>query len=139
MSKYQSKTVVRRQLKKLGLVTSNRKLSKIMTVCNVLKNKRHLKPYKMNNYHALTEEDYSPRVYACEELLKIFNEDFNFITNLITSNEVTFHINGCVNRHNCKIWESKLSNDICIKSHLSPKVYVWVGLTYSGVICSVFL
>jgi len=42
---------------------STKKMSKIMNVYhmmvrNVLKNKIHLKPYKINYYHALTEVDY---------------------------------------------------------------------------------
>ena len=75
----------------------------------------------------------------CEELLKMFNEDKNFITNLTTSDKATFHVKGYVNRHNCKIWGSEPRNGICIKSHSSLKVYVCAGVTCSGVIGPYFL
>ena len=58
--------------------TSTRKNFKIFNVChmtihNILKKNLKLKPYKINYYHALSEEDYAHRAYICEELLKMSN------------------------------------------------------------------
>ena len=57
------------------------------------------------------------------------NEYINFIRNLITVNKATFHVKVYVNSHNCRIWESKPSDRVCIKSYSSPKINVYATVT----------
>jgi hypothetical protein len=44
--------------------------------------------------------------------------------------EVTFHVNGVVNRYNCRIWGSQNSHVTCELEKGSPKVNVWAGLMH---------
>jgi hypothetical protein len=44
------------------------------------------------------------------------------------TDEATFHVNGCVNRHNCRIWGSEQPNKIHEYVRGSAKVNVWCGL-----------
>ena len=47
-------------------------------------------------------------------------------------------MNGCVNRHNCRIWGTQQPNEIHEYVQGSPKVNVWCGLLYDRVICPFF-
>ena len=128
-------------IKKLNELISTliRKIFKIVNVChmtvrNILKNNLKLKPYKINYYHVLSEEDYAHHVHTCGELLKIPNADVNIIRNLITFDETTFYVKDYVNRHNCRIWRSEPPDGVCIKSQSSPKADVWGAVTCYGLI-----
>ena len=50
-----------------------------------------------------------------------------------------FYVNGCVNRHNCRIWGTQQPNEIHEYVRGSPKVNVWCGLLYDRVIGPFFL
>jgi hypothetical protein len=45
-----------------------------------------------------------------------------------------FYVTGCVNRHNCRIWETQQPNEIHEYVRGSPNVNVWCGLLYDRVI-----
>jgi hypothetical protein len=97
----------------------------------LLRKKLHYIPYKIQYYQKLFDEDYQSRVLACESILEKASEINGFYDRLITSDECTFHLDGFVNRHNCRIWGSEKPEPISIKEHSSPKVNVWVGLSSS--------
>ena len=62
------------------------------------------------------------------------DEDENFIRRICFSDEATFYVNGCVNRHNCCIWGTQQPNEIHEYVRGSPKVNVSCGLLYDRVI-----
>ena len=88
--------------------TSTRSLASLVgashtTVHTILLHHLHLKPYKIQVHQKLDEEDFSLRVAACEEMLQRIQDDQEFLQKLITSYESSFHLDGVVNRHNCRI------------------------------------
>jgi hypothetical protein len=99
----------------------------------LLRKTLHYVPYKIQCYQRLFDEDFHNRALACEEILKKAAEVDGFFNKLITSDESTFHVNGVVNRHNCRIWGSQKPEPLSIKEHSSPKVNVWVGLSHSKI------
>jgi len=62
------------------------------------------------------------------------DEDETFLQRTCFSDEATFYVSGCVNRHNCHIWGAQQPNEIHEYVRGSPKVNVWCGLLYNRVI-----
>ncbi|XKL64495.1 hypothetical protein PGB90_004581 [Kerria lacca] len=58
----------------------------------------------------------------------------DFETNLIFSDEATFHVSGHVNRHNCIIWGMEKHTEIQEHVRDSPKVNVWCAATPDGIV-----
>jgi len=72
-------------------------------------------------------------------MLNAIDEDETFLRRIFSSDEATFYVNGCVNRHNCRIWGTQQPNEIHEYVRGSPKVNVWCGLLYDRVIGPFFL
>ena len=98
-------------------------------VHKVLKHDLKLFPYKIQVTQELHEEDFSLRVSMCETLLEKTEEDENFLEKIIFSDESTFRLDGIVNRHNCRIWGEEKPGETFQRSHSSPKVNVWMGIS----------
>ncbi|KAG8266487.1 hypothetical protein J6590_070865 [Homalodisca vitripennis] len=60
-------------------------------------------------YHVqqLSEDDYDRRVEFCELVMRKCDDNRDFLTNILFSDEATFFLNGNVNRHNCRYWASE--------------------------------
>ena len=67
-------------------------------------------------------------------MLNAIDEDETFLRRISFSDEATFCVNGCVNRHSCHIWGTKQPNEFHGYVRGSPKVNVWCGLLYNRVI-----
>uniref|UniRef100_A0A1B6BYI4 Tc1-like transposase DDE domain-containing protein n=1 Tax=Clastoptera arizonana TaxID=38151 RepID=A0A1B6BYI4_9HEMI len=65
-------------------------------------------------------------------LAKIDENDF--LKNVIFSDVATFHVNGTVNRHNCRMWGSQPPHEFIEHQRDTPKVNVWCGLMHDRVI-----
>jgi hypothetical protein len=50
------------------------------------------------------------------------------------SNKATFHVNGIVNRYNCRIWSSQNPYVRCELERGSPIINVWAGLMHDKLI-----
>ena len=68
-----------------------------------------------------------------ETLLEKFEEDFSYLQKLVFSDESTFYLNGCVNRHNCRIWGTEPPKETIDRVHSSPKVNVWMAMSASRI------
>lgn len=95
---------------------------------SILRQHLGMKPYKLQLHQRLSDEDKAARVSACQTMLEK-NEENGFFENLITSDEAVFHLNGMVNRHNCRIWSTEKPKPCLIKEQSSPKVVVWIGMS----------
>ena len=69
----------------------------------ILRHELGLKPFKLQLHQRLSEEDMAARVVACQAIL-LKHEEESILDHLITSDAATSHLNGIVNRHNCRIW-----------------------------------
>lgn len=92
-----------------------------------------LHAYKIQVHHKLEPEDYSHRVSMSQELLSKIGQDKSFLSRIVFSDESTFRLDGSVNRHNCRIWGLEPPSEFVTKSHSSPKINVWMGLSASGI------
>lgn len=117
---------VRRASRELGIPKS--------TVHDVLHKRLRLRAYKIQLVQKLQPNDLPARYdFASNMLLKIDNDN-GYLQKVVFSDESTFHINGIVNRHNCRIWGSENPRVVREMERGTPKINVWCGLTYETVI-----
>ena len=88
-------------------------------------------PYSLCIFHQLFEEDLAGRRAFFEEMLQVIENDYNFLQQLLFSDEAVFHRSGEVNQHNWYDWSSDNPSFIVMKPLQSPKIVVWMGV-WSG-------
>lgn len=114
---------------------STRKRSSVLNVPRtslnrILHKDLRLHPYKIQIVQALMPQDPGTRLQFANEMI----EKFTSYANIFFSDEAHFHLNGDVNRQNCRYWSDtnpKLKHQ---KPLHSPKVTVWAALSARGVI-----
>ncbi|KAJ4432694.1 hypothetical protein ANN_21317 [Periplaneta americana] len=91
------------------------------TVNDVMRKRLKLHPYKIQLLHAIKPLEKLLRAEFAATMLKRIDDKSEILANIFFSDEATFHVNGCVNRHNCVIWGSE--NPHVIHEHIrdSPK------------------
>ncbi|KAJ8941271.1 hypothetical protein NQ318_016936 [Aromia moschata] len=70
----------------------------------ITKHKYH--PYHIQLHQELLNVDFPRREAFCQWALEMLNQDVDFFTRVMFSNEATFHKNGFVNRHNCHSYDT---------------------------------
>lgn len=86
-------------------------------------------PYGIRLTQELNEADYALRLDFCEEMEKITRDDPNFLKIVCFTDESTFHLNGYVNRHNCRYWCQQNPNEYRQAHTQYPqKLNVWAGI-----------
>ena len=95
-----------------------------------------LKYYKPRRYKQLNEDDPDRRLEFCETWEEHVRADAQFYQKIIWSGEARFHINGCVNTHNCAIlpYESTIETE----KEDSSSITVWGAIWHEDVIGPVF-
>lgn len=95
------------------------------SVHRILRNSCHLYPYKIQLVQELTEADKEVRREFAAWLLN----NSSLIPNILWSDEAYFHLNGDINRHNCRIWSVAKPEEVLPISLHPQKVCVWMGFT----------
>lgn len=101
-------------------------------VHEILKKDLRFHPFKIQIVQALKPNDYIMRKNFCETML----ERFRTVNTIFWSDEAHFHLNGSVNKQNCRYW-SPIGQNPRIKHQKplhSPKVTVWCALGSRGII-----
>lgn len=101
------------------------------------KNKFH--PYKLQIVQQLNVGDYAARVAFAEEILHKIANSPDYLRYLMFSDEAHFHLDGAVNRHNCRYWSDENPKWIAEKPLHSPRTTVWAAIWSSGVIGPFFI
>ena len=70
------------------------------SLIRILHNDLHLHPYKIQMVQELKPQDHAHRLQFANEML----ERFTSFTNIFFSDEAHVHLNGHVNRQNCRYW-----------------------------------
>ena len=104
------------------------------TTHRLLKNTLCLTPYKISVHHSLTEVDCEERIAFCQWLKQKCDLFDDFLNNIWFSDEAHFHLNGQVNRQNCRFWGKTPPDEVLQKPLHSPKVTVWCALSGQGII-----
>jgi Helix-turn-helix domain (DUF4817) len=118
------------------LTMNNNKIStrKIAQTLNMSKSKVHnllkiikFKAYKIQTFQKIENHALEKRFFMCETLLDLFRNEPH--TNLIMSDEATFHLSGRVNKHNCRIWGDENPRAYNEFERDAPKINVWCGVS----------
>ncbi|KAL0879455.1 hypothetical protein ABMA27_003206 [Loxostege sticticalis] len=96
----------------------------------ILKKDFHLTAYKIQLVQELKDTDYANRLNFANEMLRRFN---NF-ENILFSDEANFHLNGHVNKQNCRYWAKENPRRKHERPLHSPKVVVWAAMSARGII-----
>lgn len=102
------------------------------------KNKFH--PFKVKLVHELNEDDFDRRIEFCEDMMFRIDENPNFASNVVFSDEATFQLNGNLNRHNCRYWAEE--NPFWMRednTQYPQKLNVWAGILNNQLIGPFFI
>lgn len=109
------------------------------TILRVL-NKEKYHPYKIQLVHELSEDDPDRRTEFCDLMMIRCNMDPAFLQRIVFSDEATFHLNGSVNRQNCRYWARENPRWMEETHTQYPvKLNVWAGLVGDHIIGPYFI
>lgn len=114
----------RRRAPALGI--SRRSLQRI------LQRELRFHPYKIMITQKLHERDFEDRKRFCEQMLDVLYSGDNIV--LMMSDEAHFHLDGYVNKQNCRYWAADNPRQLHQKPLHSLKVSVWCGISKLGII-----
>lgn len=100
----------------------------------ILKLELHMKPYKIQLVQELQIIDHQKRLNYSNSILKLHDQNVDFLRNLIMSDEAHFHLNGYVNKQNCRIWGTENPLSVCESPLHPPRLTVWCGIWAGGVL-----
>lgn len=100
------------------------------TLRRILKRDLHLKAYKIQLVQELKPQDANNRLNFANQML----DRFDHFHNIMFSDEANFHLNGHVNKQNCRFWSETNPKRLHQRPLHSPKLVVWAAITSTGVI-----
>jgi transposase len=92
-----------------------------------------LRKWKPKIRQELFDGDEDRRMQFCEFMLHKIVRDGSFLSNLVFSDEATFHLSGHINRHNCYYYSETDPNVVWAKPVNSPSVVVWAAVGHRGI------
>lgn len=103
------------------------------TLRRILKLDLKMYPYKIQIVQALLPQDHQQRLQYAIRFTQLATQ-IDFLNNVLMSDEAHFHLNGYVNKQNCRLWGSE--NPRATHQHqLHPsKCTVWCGVMATRVI-----
>lgn len=100
------------------------------SLCRILHKDLKLHPYKIQLVQELKPQDAGQRLDFVNQMI----ERFPTFTNILFSDEAHFHLNGHVNKQNCRYWSATNPKQKHQKPLHSPKVTVWAAMSARGII-----
>lgn len=119
-------TSIRRRSQELGISTTS--IFKIMH-CDL-----NLFPYKIQLTQVLQPSDHLERRKFADFVLERTQEDPDFVKKILFSDESHFHLQGYVNKQNCRIWATENPRQVLEVPLYSQKVTVWCAFWSGGVV-----
>uniref|UniRef100_A0A1B6G3J3 Tc1-like transposase DDE domain-containing protein n=1 Tax=Cuerna arida TaxID=1464854 RepID=A0A1B6G3J3_9HEMI len=109
------------------------------SVRKVLK-KAAFKAYRVHLVQELNEDDFDWRLEFCEVIVDRIDRKQILLNDILFSDEVTFVLNGSVNRHNCRYWDNS-NPHWKEESHTQhpQKLNVWAGIIGNQIVGPFFI
>lgn len=98
----------------------------------IIKRELHFHPYKLAIVQQLQPNDYRQRSSFALEMLSLFEVNEDMV--LLMSDEAHFHLNGYVNRQNCRYYAAENPQRLHERPLHSPKVTVWCAVAQNFII-----
>ncbi|XP_039301292.1 uncharacterized protein LOC120356416 [Nilaparvata lugens] len=111
---------------------------KCSSVRRILRYDLQCHPYKIQLTQHLKVTDHQKRRQFVDWVLGKLQEDDSFANKIIFSDEAHFHLNGFINKQNCRIWGSENPRIISEREMHAQRVTVWCGFWSGGVIGLIF-
>ena len=111
---------------------ASRELKLPTTVWHVLKKRLLMTSYKLQLVQQLKDTDKPAHRDFCIAMQEKLGDD-GFHDQLVFSNEVTFHINGKVNKHNTYTWGTESPYEICGHQRDFPKLNMLCAMSKKAV------
>ncbi|GFT26553.1 uncharacterized protein TNCV_3603971 [Trichonephila clavipes] len=109
------------------------------TVQKIMRNILRYYPYKLQFVQELLPHDFETRHLFSLQFLARLEVDPEWPWNILWTDEAHFHLDGSVNTHNCRIWETDNPHSTLRVPLHSPKVTVWCGFSASFILGPYFL
>lgn len=104
------------------------------TLYRILKNDLSLYPYKIQLTQEIKPRDHLKRLNFANWIQDQMQVNDEFSNKIFFSDEAHFHLNGYVNKQNCRVWAEENPREF-VESKLYPeKVTVWCALFAGGII-----
>lgn len=88
-----------------------------------------LHPYHIVLHQALIEQNFDNRLNYCQWMLGMLEENRNFLTEILWTDEATFSSDGRVNRHNMHYWSAENPHWLREVQHQGRwSLNVWCGI-----------
>ncbi|GFT13985.1 transposable element tc3 transposase [Trichonephila clavipes] len=104
------------------------------TVQKIMRNILLYYPYKLQLVQELLPHDFETRHLFSLQFLARLEVDPEWPWNILRTDEAHFHLDGSVNTHNCRIWESDNPHSTLQVPLHSPKVTMWCGFSASFIL-----
>ncbi|GFV39803.1 DUF4817 domain-containing protein [Trichonephila clavipes] len=104
------------------------------TVQKIMRNILRYYPYKLQLVQELLPHDFETRHLFSLQFLARLEVDPEWPWDILWTDEAHFHLDGSVNTHNCRIWDSDNPHSTLHPPLHSPKVKVWCGLSASFIL-----
>ncbi|GFV27615.1 transposable element tc3 transposase [Trichonephila clavipes] len=104
------------------------------TVQKIMRNILLYYPYKLKFVQELLPRDFETRHLFSQQFLARLQVDLEWPWNILWTDEAHFHLDGSVNTHNCRIWETDNPHSILRVPLHSPKVTAWCGFSASFIL-----
>ncbi|GFU86465.1 uncharacterized protein TNCV_1418171 [Trichonephila clavipes] len=100
----------------------------------IIRNILRYYPYKLQFVQELLPHDFETRHLFSLQFLARLEVDPEWPWNILWTDEAHFHLDGSVNTHNCRIWETDNPHSTLRVPLHSPKVTVWCGFSASFIL-----
>ncbi|GFT54416.1 transposable element tc3 transposase [Trichonephila clavipes] len=107
-------------------------------VQEIMRNILHYYPYKLQLVQELFPHVFETRHLFSLQFLTRLELDPEWPWNILWTDEAHFRLDGSVNTHNCRIWETDNSHSTLQVPLYSPKVTVWSGFSASFILGKYF-
>ncbi|GFU19326.1 uncharacterized protein TNCV_3032481 [Trichonephila clavipes] len=104
------------------------------TVQKIMRNILRYYPYKLQFVQELLPHDFETRHLFSLQFLARLEVDPEWPWNILWTDKAHFHLDGSVNTHNCRIWETDNPHSTLRVPLHSPKVTAWCGFSASFIL-----
>jgi hypothetical protein len=94
----------------------------------------HLRAYKIQMMHALKPSDQVGHTNFAVDMLERIDASPSFLRQVCFLDKAMFHVNGVLNKYNCRVWCRQNPHVTCELERDNPKVNVWAGLMHDKLI-----
>lgn len=103
------------------------------TIQRFLRQRLGLHPFRLQLVQRLLRGDKAKRIRFCRWALSKWRSP-SFRRFLLMTDEAQFHLDGTVNKQNCRVWGTENPHVVVTQEGISPSLTVWCGICSRGIV-----